>query len=91
MEYLKQSKDLQRNVILCIVFVSITILAFYFYMFNSGLSKDSNSWSNFGDYVNGLLTPFLTAINNYVFIKKEHRGLGTCLTIQKKHFKVILV
>ena len=69
MEYLKQSKDLQRNVILCIVFVSIIILAFYFYMFNSGLSKDSNSWSNFGDYVNGLLTPFLTAINIYVFIK----------------------
>jgi hypothetical protein len=38
-------------------------------MFNDGLSKDSNSWSNFGDYVNGVLTPILTAINIYVFIK----------------------
>jgi ABC-type uncharacterized transport system fused permease/ATPase subunit len=38
-------------------------------MFNNGLSKDSNSWSNFGDYVNGVLTPFLTVINIYVFIK----------------------
>lgn len=69
MEYLKQSKKLQRNVILCTVLVFIIILAFYFYMFNSGLSKDSNSWSNFGDYVNGVLTPILTAINIYVFIK----------------------
>ncbi len=69
MEYLKQSKNLQRNVILCIVLTSIVILAFYFFMFNDGLSKDSNSWSNFGDYVNGVLTPILTAINIYVFIK----------------------
>ena len=69
MEYLRQSKNLQRNVILCIVIVSIIILAFYFFMFNNGLSKDSNSWSNFGDYVNGVLTPILTAINIYVFIK----------------------
>lgn len=69
MEYLKQSKNLQRIVILCIVLTSIVILAFYFFMFNDGLSKDSNSWSNFGDYVNGVLTPILTAINIYVFIK----------------------
>lgn len=69
MEYLKQSKKLQRNVFLCIVLVFIFILAFYFYMFNNGLSKDSNSWSNFGDYVNGVLTPILTTINIYVFIK----------------------
>lgn len=69
MEYIRQTKNLQRNVILCIIFVSIFILAFYFFMFNGGLSKDSNSWSNFGDYVNGVLTPILTAINIYVFIK----------------------
>ena len=69
MEYLKQSKKLQRNVIVCIVVAFIIIPAFYFYMFNSGLSKDSNLWSNFGDYVNGILTPILTAINIYVFIK----------------------
>ena len=54
---------------MCIVLTSIVILAFYFFMFNDGLSKDSNSWSNFGDYVNGVLTPILTAINIYVFIK----------------------
>ena len=51
MEYLRQSKNLQRNVLLCIIIISIIILAFYFFMFNNGLSKDSNSWSNFGDYV----------------------------------------
>lgn len=69
MEYIRQTKNLQRNVFICVVVVSGVILAFYFFMFNDGLSKDSNSWSNFGDYVNGVLTPILTAINIYVFIK----------------------
>ena len=69
MEYLRQTKNLQRNVFICVFVVSVIILAFYFFMFNDGLSKDSNSWSNFGDYVNGVLTPILTAINIYVFIK----------------------
>lgn len=69
MEYEKQSNNLQRNITIAIIAVTICCLGFYFYMFNNGLSNDSNSWSNFGDYVNGVLTPIFTVINIYVFIK----------------------
>ena len=69
MEYEKQSNNLQRNITIAIIAVTICCLGFYFYMFNNGLSNESNSWSNFGDYVNGVLTPIFTVINIYVFIK----------------------
>ena len=69
MEYLVQSKNMMRNVLVCIVFVSICVIAFYLFVFHNGLSDDSSAWSNFGDYMNGVLTPILTAINIYVFIR----------------------
>ena len=66
---MKNNKNLQRNVIIAIVFVVILVVGFYFYHFNGSISQDSNSWSNFGNYINGVLMPVLTAINIYVFIK----------------------
>lgn len=69
MEYEKQQSTLQRNVTLIIIVATICCLGLYLCMFNNGLSNDSNSWSSFGDYVNGVLTPIFTVINIYVFIK----------------------
>lgn len=69
MEYEKQQGTLQRNVTLIIIVATICCLGLYLCMFNNGLSNNSNSWSNFGDYVNGVLTPIFTVINIYVFIK----------------------
>ena len=69
MDYEKQQSTLQKNVTLIIIVATICCLGLYLCMFNNGLSNDSNSWSNFGDYVNGVLTPIFTVINIYVFIK----------------------
>lgn len=41
----------------------------YFYTFHGRISDDSYVWSNFGNYINGLLTPLLTIINIAVFIE----------------------
>ncbi len=41
----------------------------YFFTFHGSISDDSNVWSNFGNYINSLLTPLLTIINIAVFIE----------------------
>ena len=51
-----------------IIFVAFA-LGLYFHMFHGELSDDSYIWANFGNYINGLLTPFLTIVNIIVFIK----------------------
>lgn len=69
MEYGKKTNSLQRNITIIIVVAIICCFGIYLYMFNNGLSNNSNSWSNFGNYINGVLTPIFTAINIYVFVK----------------------
>jgi large-conductance mechanosensitive channel len=69
MEHMRNNKNLQRIVIIAIVSIVILVVGFYFYHFNGSISQDSDSWSNFGNYINGVLMPVLTAINIYVFIK----------------------
>ena len=66
---MRNNKNLQRIVIIAIVSVVILVVGFYFYHFNGSISQDPDSWSNFGNYINGVLMPVLTAINIYVFIK----------------------
>jgi|GEM_PF-6664330 len=66
---MRNNKNLQRIVIIAIVSIVILVVGFYFYHFNGSISQDSDSWSNFGNYINGVLMPVLTAINIYVFIK----------------------
>lgn len=51
-----------------LLFLAIA-LGIYFYMFHGDLSEDSYIWSNFGNYINGFLTPLLTIINIIVFIE----------------------
>lgn len=51
-----------------IIFVAFA-LGLYFHMFHGELSDDSYIWANFGNYINGLLTPFLTIVNIIVFIR----------------------
>ena len=61
----------KRIKIVCFVatFIAIIMVAPYFILFHYGFSNDSSAWSNFGDYINGILTPVLTAVNIYVFIR----------------------
>ncbi len=57
------------NVCILALFISLILIVLYFVFFHNGFSIDSNSWSNFGDYFNGVLTPILTAVNIFVFIR----------------------
>ena len=52
-----------------IAFVVAFTFGLYFYTFHGRISDDSSVWSNFGNYINGLLTPLLTIINIAVFIE----------------------
>ena len=65
------TKTDRRVKIACYIAISISaiLIALYFIFFHYGFSKESNSWSNFGDYFNGVLSPILTAVNIYVFIR----------------------
>ena len=67
----KRTKTDRRVKIACYIaiFVSVILIILYFVFFHYGFSNDSNSWSNFGDYFNGVLTPILTVVNIYVFIR----------------------
>lgn len=58
-----------KNACLLAFLFSIVLVLLYFRFFHYGFSNDSNSWSNFGDYFNGVLSPILTAVNIYVFIR----------------------
>lgn len=66
---MKKNENLQRNVVIAIASVIVLVVGFYFYHFNGSISQDSSLWSNFGNYINGVLMPVLTVINIYVFIK----------------------
>ena len=60
----------------------VIVFGIYFRMFHGELSDDSYIWSNFGNYINGFLSPLLTIINIIVFIEltiaiskiEEHRS-----------------
>ena len=67
----EKTKTDRRVKIACYIALSISALLIvpYFIFFHYGFSNESNSWSNFGDYFNGVLSPILTAVNIYVFIR----------------------
>lgn len=58
-----------KNACYIAISFSVVLIVPYFVFFHYGFSNDSNSWSNFGDYFNGVLSPILTAVNIYVFIR----------------------
>jgi hypothetical protein len=41
----------------------LSVFSTYFYSFHSGLSKDTSSWGDFGDFVGGTLSPILTFVS----------------------------
>ena len=49
--------------------IFVVVIGLYICNFHFGLSNSHSKWSEFGDYFNGLLSPILTAINIYVFIR----------------------
>lgn len=51
-----------------ILIVVVATFGLYFFTFHGNISNDSYAWGNFGNYINGLLTPLLTIINIAVFI-----------------------
>ena len=67
----EKTKTDRRVKIACYIAISISVILIvpYFIFFHYGFSNESNSWSNFGDYFNGVLSPILTAVNIYVFIR----------------------
>lgn len=82
-----------RNVCIGAAIVSVIVLALYFIIFHFGFSNDSSSWSDFGDYCNGIITPILTAVNIYVFIRLtskiseiESNRAQEILNQEKNHF-----
>lgn len=91
MENNKKIKCLQRKVCIIILVVALLVFGLYFYKFNGELSGNPDSWSSFGDYVNGMLTPILTLINLFVFIRMtvaissiENRRTMNAMTIESR-------
>lgn len=56
-------------IIFIIVISIISTLSFYFFQFDKGLSLSNSDWGSFGDYINGVLSPILTIVNIWVFIR----------------------
>lgn len=66
----KDKNEMKTNWIwVLIVIIYLIILSLYFAVFHGSLSAISQDWASFGNYVSGTLTPILTAINIWVFIK----------------------
>lgn len=69
---MKKENRTKLKIILLYSAIAIFIafaLGLYFHMFHGEFSDDSYIWANFGNYINGLLTPFLTIVNIIVFVK----------------------
>ena len=68
-----QLKSIQRNFILAsillVILPCLVVCVFYLCTFNEGLSKDNADWGTFGDFVGGICSLFLTAMNVWVFYK----------------------
>lgn len=60
---------MKKGWIILIIFSILLTVCLYFYQFNKGLSINSSDWGSFGDYVNGVLSPILTIVNIWVFVR----------------------
>ena len=70
---------------LIIVILICAIFATYFYKFNNGLSKYSNDWGNFGDYIGGfssLVFSFALFWFTYRADKREEATIQTSYEIE---------
>lgn len=64
-------KPIQRNFILVSIFLvmlpCLVVCIFYICTFSGGLSHDNADWGTFGDFVGGICSLFLTAMNIWIF------------------------
>jgi len=51
------------------VICTLFVVAIYLYHFHDGFSSQSIDWSNFGDYLSGVLSPMLAIINIIILIE----------------------
>lgn len=63
------SNCFRNNIIAVITISSLVTIGLYFCMFHGSLSMDSKDWADFSTYFTGVLTPILTGVNIFVFIK----------------------
>jgi len=59
----------EKRIFGIIVIALILFAGSYFLVFNGGISSNSQSWSDFSNYISGMMMIVLTSINIYVFIK----------------------
>ena len=54
-----------KNAIIAILTLSIAgvVLSYYYYFKEMSISTDTTDWGNFGDYINGMITPIIGMIN----------------------------
>lgn len=62
-------KRFKLFIYIAIVLCSFFVIGFYFIHFHGDLSCQQKDWSDFGTYVNGLLTPLLAIINIVVLVE----------------------
>lgn len=64
---------------IALVFAIVVVTVFAMNFSNAAVSKDPGSWGQFGDYVGGLINPFVGLITVYLIF--------TSITIQRKELK----
>ena len=57
-----------------LILLAICLLGLYFYHFNGSFSKDSNDWSNFGQYISGVFSIVLSLMNLVILIYVAYKG-----------------
>lgn len=53
-------RDISKRIVQILIAVIMVVLIPYIIVFNNGISKSSNDWSNLGSYFGGIVTPFVT-------------------------------
>lgn len=55
----RQERNWPAGVLVLILFIAIAVVGAYCYQFGSRLSPEKTDWGTFGDYVGGILNPFV--------------------------------
>ncbi|AGS80577.1 hypothetical protein [Leptospira noguchii] len=81
---MNQKNGIPNYLIIVLPFLfSVTVLSLYFYHFHSQFSYDQSVWGQFGDFVGGVINPFLSFITVIYLIKSYSQ--------QQKEFKNIIL
>ncbi|NMY91217.1 putative phage abortive infection protein [Pseudomonas oryzihabitans] len=86
----KTEKNAKIIIHLALAF-AVTILILYFYKFHYGLSNETGTWGEFGDFIGGTLNPFFSALSllailwTLIIQSKELSHSTEALREQSKH------